>query len=188
MPKIWHRMAALGAVVVLFSTIFLGLSTAQAQTGGYPPGTTTVASCVPGNVNLGTVVVGQTVTFQLCGGFADGATVTVTVNGTTVPSKTAVNGAVTVVITVTSTTVLTVNDPTTAPAVCGTNTVAATGSGNPGVSTGTFNLNCSTTTTTSTSGLALTGANVVKGALIALVLIGLGVVLVVFQRRRRETI
>ena len=186
MPKA-RRMAALGSAIALLSTIVLGLGTAQAQTVGYPPGTTTTVSCVPGNVNAGTAVVGQTVTLDLCGGFLNGATVAVTVNGTTVPAKTAVNGAVTAVITVESTTVLSVNDPTNVAAVCGTNTVKATGSGTPGASTGTFNLTCSTTTTAN-SGLALTGANVARGAAIAFLLIGLGIVLVLLQRRRRQTI
>ena len=139
------------------------------------------------NVNIGTIRVGQTVTFALCGQFAPGASVVVTVNGTAVTTKTPVNGSVSVVVTAISPTVVQVDDPINAPAVCGTNTVVATGArstGGTGSVSGTFTLQC-TTATTSTTPLVFTGANVTAVALVGLVLIGLGAALVVLQRRRR---
>jgi hypothetical protein len=186
-PTLRRRCAALIGALAVFSTVFLTGGAALAQTG-YPPGTS-VPSCVPANVNAGTIAVGQTVTFTLCGNFAAGATVTVTVNGAPTLTKTPTNGAVEVVVTAVSTTVLQVGDPTNVAAICGTNTVTATGATTAGVgtSTGTFTLVCTTTATTS-SPLAFTGANVLLALGVALVLIVLGALLVVFQRRRRQTI
>jgi len=123
----------------------------------------------------------------------DGTTITcrITVNGVVTVTKTPTNGAVVVVVTVVSQTVLTIgNDPANVAATCGTNTVVATGMASPGgagTSTGTFNLVCTTTTTTK-GGLALTGANVLRALLVALALIVIGALLVIFQRRRRQTI
>jgi len=179
-----HKMAALVAAFTLFGSVFLLGGVASAQVGGYPP-PTTVPACTPGNVTVGVVAVGQTVTFTLCGGFDPGAQIPVKVNGVVVATKTAVNGAVVVVVTVVSQSVLAVDAD--AAAVCGTNTVVATGTGTPGTSTGTFTIDC-TSSTTSSGGLPLTGANVAELVLIALGLIGAGTVLVVVQRRRRSTI
>ncbi len=174
----------------MVSSVFLLGGAAQAQTG-YPPGTTTLPICEVGNVDAGIVAVGQTVTFTLCGGFAPGASVNVTVNGVAALTKTANNGGfVVVVVTVTSQTVLAVGDPVNVAAVCGTNTVVATGpqaGGGTGSSTGIFRLVCTSTTTTE-EGLAFTGANVLRALLIALALIVVGALLVFFQRRRRQTI
>jgi hypothetical protein len=146
--------------------------------------------CTVGNVNAGNVSVGQTVTFTLCGDFAPGASVTVTVNGVLAITKTPTNGAVVVVVTVVSQTLLAVDDPVNVAAVCGINTVTATGAtatGGTGNSTGTFNLLCTSTTTTK-GGLAFTGANVMRFVLAALALIVIGALLVFFQRRRRQTL
>ncbi len=132
--------------------------------------------------------VGQTITFTLCGNFAPGAAVTITVNGTIVFTKAPTNGAVVVVITIVSQSVAQVGDPVNVAIACGANAVTATGAaagGGTGTSTGNFNLVCTSTTTTS-SGLALTGANVLLALGIAMVLIVLGALLVVFQRRRRQ--
>ena len=187
MPTLRHRLAALVGALVVFSSVFLAGSVAGAQTG-YPPGTS-VPACTVGNVNAGNVSVGQTVTFTLCGNFAPGATVTVTVNGAVTLTKTPTNGAVVVVITVVSQTVLAVDDPVNVAAVCGVNTATATGAaatGGTGQSTGTFNLLCTSTTTTK-SGLAFTGTNVFRFLLVAFALIVIGALLVVLQRRRRQT-
>ncbi len=130
-------------------------------------------------------------TFTLCGNFAPGATVTVTVDGVAALTKTPTNGAVVVVVTVISQTVLAVGDPVNVAGTCGINSVVATGTaatGGTGSSTGTFNLICTSTTTTKSGGLALTGTNVLMALLIALALIVIGALLVVFQRRRRQTI
>lgn len=183
-----HRLAALVGALAVFSTVFLGAGAAVAQTG-YPPGTS-VPACTVGNVNAGNVSVGQTITFTLCGNFAPGASITVTVNGAVVLTKTPTNGAVVVVVTVVSQTLLTVDDPVNVAAVCGTNTATATGAaatGGTANSTGTFNLLCTSTTTTK-GGLAFTGANVMRFVLAALALIVIGALLVLFQRRRRQTI
>jgi hypothetical protein len=173
----------MGAMVVFSTVLFMGAA-AQAQTG-YPPGTSVPPPCVAGNVNAGTVAVGQTITFTLCGDFT--GTVAVSVNGAVVLTKTATGGAVVVVVTIISPTVAQVEDPVNAAIVCGNNVVSATGPGTPGLSTGNFNLACTTTTTTK-SGLAFTGTNVLRSLLIALALIVLGALLVVFQRRRRRQI
>jgi hypothetical protein len=186
-PTLRHKLAALLGAVAVFSTVFLLGAVAQAQS--YPPGTS-VPSCTPGDVNAGNVSVGQTVTFTLCGDFAPGAAVTVTVNGVAALTKTPTNGAVVVVITVTSQTVLAVSDPVNVAAICGSNSAVATGAkmgGGTGSSTGTFNLVCTTTTTTSKP-LAFTGANILMAVLIAFALIVLGALLVAFQRRRRQSV
>jgi hypothetical protein len=186
-PTLRHKLAALIGAVAMFSAVFLLGGAAQAQS--YPPGTS-VPSCTVGNVNAGSISVGQTVTFTLCGNFAPGAAVTVTVNGVSVFTKAPTNGAVTVVITVKSSTVLAVDDPVNVAAVCGVNTAVATGAtvgGGSASSSGTFNLVCTSSTTTS-SGLAFTGTNVIEALLVAFALIVIGALLVVFQRRRRQTI
>lgn len=184
-PTLRHKSLALFGAVAVMSVVLLTGGVAGAQTG-YPPGTTTVPACVAGNVNAGNVAVGQTITFTLCGNFTAGTTDTITVNGAVVLTKTPTNGADVVVVTITSQTVAAVGDPVNAAIVCGTNTVTATGPGTPGTSSGTFNLECATPTTTS-SGLAFTGANVLMGLLIALVLIVVGALIVIFQRRRHQT-
>jgi hypothetical protein len=131
------------------------------------------------------------VTFNLCGDFTAGSSVDVKVNGTDVGTKVAAGGEVQVVIEVISTTVLQVDDPVNAPAVCGTNTAVATGPGTPGTATGTFNLTCTSTsttpTTTGTGALAFTGAHILEALLIAAALIVVGTLMVVLQRRRRQT-
>lgn len=182
MATIRRKVGAFAAATAIASSGLLFGAAAQAQTSGYPPGTGG-SGCTAGNVNLGNVGVGQTVTFTLCGGFTAG--VSVTVNGATVLSKPSTNGAVAVVITVVSQTVLQVGDPVDVAAACGTNTVVATGPGTPGTSTGTFNLQCRGGTPS--SGLAFTGTNIRFGLLSALALIAVGTMLVVVQRRRRQT-
>jgi hypothetical protein len=203
-------MAALAGVIGLLGVVILGAGAAQAQVG-YPPGTTTVPApppttttvpgttttvpsatttvtspCTAGDVNAGIVAVGKTITFTLCGGYS-GAPVTITVNGTSAGTKTPVNGAVTVVVTVVSQTVLQINDPINVAAVCGTNQVVTSGTGTPGASTGTFTVACTTAVAGNGGGLAFTGANILRFLLAALVLIAAGTALVLFQRRRRQT-
>ncbi|MDQ6613214.1 MAG: hypothetical protein M3083_00215 [Actinomycetota bacterium] len=178
--------------MMVVSTVFLAGGSALAQTDtGYPPGTTTSTTagpCTPGDTNLGTLSVGTTRTFTLCGGFT-GGTVTIKVDGTVVPvTKSPSNGFVTIEIRVVSRTVIQIDDPVNAAVICGNNTVTATGAGNPGTATATFTLACPTETSEAPGGLAFTGANVLLALLIALVLIVLGAVLVVLQRRRRQTL
>jgi hypothetical protein len=184
-PIVRRKVAALiGAVAILSTVMLLTGGAAQAQTG-YPPGTSVPPPCVAGNVNAGNVSVLQTITFTLCGDFT--GTVTVSVNGAVVLTKTATGGAVVVVVTISTQTVAEIEDPVKAAIVCGNNVVSATGPGTPGQSTGNFNLLCTTTTTTK-SGLAFTGANILRTLLIALGLIVLGALLIIFQRRRHQHI
>jgi hypothetical protein len=197
-PTVRHKLAALIGAVLLCSTVLLTGGSASALSSPVPTQATcyplstcpTVPPCVVGNVNAGTVTVGKTITFTLCGDFAPGSSVTITANGVVVFTKTPSAGAVTVVVTVTSQTVMAVGDPVNVAATCGTNTIVATGpsaAGGTGMSTGTFTLLCTSTGTT-TGPLALTGTNVMIALLIALALIGFGVLLVVLQRKRRQTI
>ena len=183
-----RNLAALMGTVALIGAMSLTGGVAHAQ--GYPPGTT-VPSCTPGDINAGTLAIGQTAVFVLCGPFASGATVNVTLNGTFVFTKVAAaNGTIQVTVTRISETTVSVGDPVNVAIVCGTNTVVGTGpspTGNTVSANGFFNIQCAPTTTTSTGGLAFTGANVVLAVAVALVLIVLGVLLVSFQRRRRQS-
>ncbi|HEX3620854.1 MAG TPA: hypothetical protein VHT97_00905 [Acidimicrobiales bacterium] len=169
-----------------------------------------VGSCtvVTGTQDVGTVSVGQQFVLQVSPTclFDVGAPLTVTVNGVSVVGKVAnVNGQVLITITATSTTQLSVDDPTITPAVCGVNTVTVTGPssvavGGVATQTATFTLNCATTVTTtvtpavaSTGGpatpitgrLSLTGADTVRFVAIALALMAVGSMAVVASRRRR---
>jgi hypothetical protein len=177
-------MAVVG-IAVLFSSAFGG-GLAAAQTG-YPPTTTaSSALCAGGGANAGVVKIGATVTFTLCGPFRPGSAVALTVDGDVAGVKTAnANGAVTVVITITSSTTALVNDPIKVDVNCGANNVIATGTSPTGttvVSTGTFSITCAPTTS---GGLAFTGANISKFLAAALLLIAVGVALLVAERRRR---
>jgi hypothetical protein len=185
-PTLRHRLLALIGAVAVMATVSLIGGVAQAQTGsGYPPGTsTTLAECTAGNANAGNVAVGQTITFTLCGDFTAGQLVTIKVNGAVALTKLP-NGAVVVVITVVSQTVLQVSDPVNVAAVCGTNNVNATGGGTPGAASGTFNLACAAASTAS-GGLAFTGANIALGVIIALALISVGVLLRILSNRRHS--
>jgi hypothetical protein len=144
--------------------------------------------CTGGNANAGTVVVGTTVTFTLCGAFQPGSAVTITVNGEAAGTKTAnANGSVTIVITITTSTSALVNDPVKVEVNCGANNVVATGTsptGGAAASTGAFSINCAPTTPS--SGLAFTGANIFKFLAAALLLIAIGGALVLAERRRRS--
>jgi hypothetical protein len=193
-PTLRRKLVALSGAVAMMSAVLLLGGVAHAQS--YPPGTT-VPTCSPSNQNKGTVAVGAVVTFTLCGPFAPGPLVNVTVNGVDVFTKHATNGAVVVVVTVTSQTVLSVDDPVNVAAICGVNTAVAKGTlvdGTPGTSTGTFTLTCTsattggTTSSTTSSGLAFTGANIIEALLVAFGLIVIGALLVAFQRRRRQGI
>lgn len=209
MRRIRSLVALLGTVAC---ALFVLAPAASAQTDGYPPGPCTA---VVGSQDVGTVTVGQHFTLQLAPVcvFTAGASVTVTVNGVSIPGKVAnANGFVLVDITVVSATELSVDDPTTAPAVCGVNTVTASGPSSTaqgGVSsqTANFTLTCPATGTGSGAGtgagagtggvpsataatpiqarLSLTGANVARTVALALALMVAGSLAVVTSRRRR---
>jgi len=190
------RSGAAAVVAAVLGVVLLVLAPpAPAQTG-YPPGPCTTVS---GNQSVGAVSVGQHFVLQLAPTclFTPGAAVTVTVNGVNIPGKVAQAGGVVLVdITVVSATQISVDDPVTAPAICGTNTVVGTGPSSTaqgGVSTltATFPLTCpaapsAVTAVTPVQGrLSLTGANVVRMVAVALTLVAAGALALLVTRRRR---
>jgi hypothetical protein len=195
-----RRTQVLAALVGLVSFLALLAPAASAQTG-YPPGPCTATT---GTLDVGVVTVGQHFVVQVAPTcvFTVGASVTVTVNGVNIPGKVAnANGFVLVDITVVSATQLSVDDPVITPAVCGVNTVKASGpsstaQGGAATQTATFTLNCpaaaaapsaSTGATPIQSRLSLTGANTLRFVAIALALVGAGSMAVVATRRRRSS-
>jgi len=169
---------------MLLGTVTGGGMAYGQTTPTYSPGTS-VPACTSGAADAGSVAPGQTATFNLCGVFKPGSNVILTVDGQAAGTKVASSaGVVPVVITVTSATTASVNDPVIVNVNCGANTVVATGTGpSGGTQTGTFAVPCAATTA---SGVAFTGANVMKGLLVALLLIAVGAALVLAQRRRRR--
>jgi hypothetical protein len=187
-------LASLVGAIALLGSVILAGATAEAQTTTtqYQPGTS-LPQCTAGNANAGTVSVNQKITFTLCGNFAVNASVAIALNGiATGITKTPTLGAITTHITVTSTSSVDVDDPVAVAIACGaTDTVSATGptaTGTTATENGTFVVQCATTSTTTGNPLAFTGANVLKALIAALVLIGLGTALVLFQRRRRQAL
>jgi hypothetical protein len=146
---------------------------------------------------VGNVSVGQRFVLQLAPTclFTPGAAITVTVNGVNIPGKVAnASGVVLVDVTVVSATQLSIDDPVLTPAICGVNTVTASGpssSAQGGTSTQTarFTLGCPAVPVVATpvqGRLSLTGANSARFAAIALVLMAAGSMAVVLTRRRRS--
>jgi len=161
-----RRWAAIFTTTIAATALF-GIGKAAAQTG-YPPAPPTTVLCTAGNIDAGTVGLGQTITITLCGPFQPGSTVAVNVGATQI--ATAV-GAVTVTVT---------------GATCGANDLVATGPGEgaaTATSTATFTVTCARPSS-SADGLAFTGANIYKYLLAALVLIAIGAMLVLLHRRR----
>jgi hypothetical protein len=186
-----HKIAAFIGVLTLSSAVVLLGGAAQAQTGYPPPTVTTLPPVI--NITIpGVLVLGSTVTFSLCGGYSGATPVTITVNGVFAFAKSAItDGCVSLSVTVNSIIPPTflVGDPVKTAATCGANTVTATGAGSPGKSTATLDLSCAATSAvSSSSGLAFTGADVAGIIVGALLLIGLGSMLVIVQRRRRTTV
>jgi hypothetical protein len=181
--------AVLGAALLVLAP------PAMAQTG-YPPGLCTTVASIQ---SVGNVAVGQHFVLQLAPTclFTPGAAVTVTVNGVNIPGKVArADGVVLVDITVLSATQLSVDDPVTTPAICGTNTVvgsgpSATAVGGVSTETATFTITCpavpsAVAAITPVQGrLSLTGANVVRMIAVALALVAGGAVALLVTRRRR---
>ena len=165
--------------------VLLVAAPAYAQPG-YPPGpATTQPAGVNATQDLGTLAVGQSGTRELCG-FAPGSTVRINVNGSFVTNKTADgNGCVRVQFRVVSQTVVEVDDPVAAPAHCGPNDLVAAGSqvdGTPVSQTVQFEIVCGPLPRAST---ATTGANIARGALVGVGLLGSGALLALGSRRRR---
>lgn len=188
--------ALVAASAVAGATMFSLASPASAQTGS-GIGTCTA---VTGTQNVGNVNIGQRFLLQVAPTcvFTPGATVTVTINGVVLTKVANASGFVVVDVTVLSATQLSIDDPVLTPAVCGTNTVTASGPSTValgGVSTQTalFTVVCPTTPVvvtpvTPTQGrLSLTGANSLRFGAIALALMAVGSIAVVGTRRRRST-
>ena len=168
--------------------LLLVAAPAFAQTG-YPPGpATTQPSGTNSTFDLGTLAVGQTASRELCG-FGSGGTVRITANGSFVMNKTADgNGCVRVQFKVASETVIEVDDPIAAPARCGPNDLLAAGSetdGTPVNQTLQFEIVCGALPRAST---ATTGANIARGALVGVGLLGSGMLLALGSRRRKARV
>ncbi len=178
-----------GALAVVIGAMAMAVP-AQAQTNPYP-GT---CSTTTGSVNAGSHNVGDkfTVTLAPTCVFTPGSAVTVTVNGQSVGTKTAsASGTVAVSITVVSATQVSIDDPVSATAQCGTNTVVGSGASSVAASNVTqsasFTINCPASTASASKGtVAFTGANIAKWSAVALLLVAGGFGLVAFSRRRKS--
>ncbi len=192
-----RRSFSVAALVAFIgSAALLVAPPAMAQTPGYPP--TCNASDIP--QDAGTHNVGDTFKVVLAPPciFTPGASVNVTVNGTSVGTKIAdSNGAVTLTVRSVSATEMVIDDPVSVTARCGVNTAVGTGpsavAGRNVTQTANFTLVCPGVNGPGGNGgavtpvkgsVAFTGANIAKWALVALVLIGVGGLLVALNRRR----
>ena len=180
--------ASLGGMLVVL------VPAAGAQTG-YPPGACTATV---GSQDAGAHAIGSSFSVVLAPtcALSPGALVSIVVNGQAVGTKAAAaNGTVTVNVTVASATQLIINDPVTVAGQCGTNTIVATGpsaaaGGATVTQTATFTVLCPTgvavATPVSRGRVAFTGANVLRWGAVALVLLAVGALLVVADRRRAK--
>jgi len=179
-----NTTSALAALIGVAGAALMVLAPAASAQTSYQ-----VGGCASGTVDAGAHAIGSTFSFVLGCPFEPGSTVTITVNGTTVGTKTAdASGAVTVNVTVVSQTQLSINDPVSAPGQCGPNTVVATGAANgaTGTNTAGFTVLCpaGVVTPSPRSGVAFTGANVLRWGAIAMVLVAVGAFLIIADRRR----
>ncbi len=185
-------LCAVGAAGAMVASVLLTL-TMPAEAQPYPPG-----PCVsPSSATAGSVGIGGTLNIALTPGCAwtPGAALSVAVNGTGIPGKTANgSGGGNVTVTAVSATQLSVDDPVTTPAQCGANTVTASGpsrvaQGGRATHTVTFTVLCpgvtpGAVTKAATSRVALTGANLARWSAIGLGLIVIGAVFVAADRRK----
>ena len=191
-----QRLAGLAGLI---AALLLLVAPAVSAQVGYPPGPCTATV---GTTDVGTVAVGQSFVLQLAPTcvFTVGSAITVTVNGVNIPGKVAnASGQTLVTITVVSPTQLSIDDPILTPAVCGRNTVTASGPssvavGGVATQTATFTITCPVVPVTAVtvtpavpiqSRLSLTGANSIRYAAVALALIVAGATAVSVTRRRR---
>lgn len=190
-----RRTQAMAVLVALVSGLLLLAAPAATAQTGYPPGPCTA---VTGTQDVGSVNVGQRFVLQVAPTclFTAGTPVTVTVNGVNIPGKVAEQGGFVLVdVTVLSATQLSIDDPVLTPAICGVNTVVATGAsstaqGGVSTQTATFTLNCPITPVVATpvqGRLSLTGANTMRFVAIAAALVVAGSVFLVVTRRRRAS-
>ena len=190
-----QALRAVTALAVLLGGIGTVLAPAAGAQTGYPPGPCTATI---GSQDAGAHAVGTSFTVVLsptCA-FSAGALVNIVVNGQAIGTKAAsANGTVTVNVTVASATQLVINDPVTVAGQCGTNTIVATGpsaaaGGATVTQTATFTVLCPTgvavPTPVARGRVAFTGANVLRWGAVALVLLAVGALLVVADRRRAK--
>lgn len=170
--NIVREVAAIVAVAVTWCAV-LGSGRAIAQTG-YPPAPPTTVMCSGGDVDAGTVSLGQTITVTLCGPFQPGAVLAATLNGGlglgTAPTTADGVGAVTITIRARK---------------CGLNKVIVTGPGSTtttAVRTATFYVMCARAPIAGV--LPFTGGNIVVFLLVAALLIGVGALTLTVYRRR----
>lgn len=185
-----RRISAVAALAAMAASLVLVAGPANAQVG-YPPGPCAVLTSTQ---SLGAFAVGTTFSLDLtplCV-FGPGETVTVSVNGQVVGVKPAgLGGSVPIEVTILSNTQLSIDDPVLVPAVCGTNTIVATGRSDVAnavvTHTATFEVVCapSVVATPRPGFVAFTGANVLRWSAISLVLIGIGSAFVLSSRKRK---
>jgi hypothetical protein len=188
-----RKVAALTGTLLVAGLMSMFMPAANAQVG-YPPG-----PCVPGNITIdaGAHAIGTTFSVRLqplCA-WDPGSPVTLTVDGTDVPGKIAdAGGGVTVTVTVLSATQLSIDDPVLVASQCGANQMTGSGrssaaAGAIDTATAKFRVICPAAAGAAqagaVSGVAFTGANILKWAGIALVMIVGGWLLVGIARRRR---
>lgn len=180
-------LCAIAAVCTVAGAALMGL-VAPASAQPYPPG-----ACTANSASFaGEFAVGSTITLTLAADcvWDPGTGVDVTVNGTSVGTKTADSGgAVSVAITIVSETELSVDDPIQTSARCGANTVRGVGTsraaGGSASHTTTFDIACPGAAARPSKGkVALTGANVVRWSSIALGLVVVGGLFLAIDRRR----
>lgn len=148
---------------------------------------TTTSPVVSGTQAAGTHPVGSTFQVEVCG-YATGSSVAVSVDGQPAGVKTSdTNGCAQITLVVRSASLLDVSDPVTVSIRCGANSLVATGkagSGQTMIQTVAFVVPCAVP---ARSGFAFSGANVMRELAVAAVLLVVGLVLVLADRRSRAT-
>jgi len=185
-----RRTFSIAALMAVLSGAAMLIAPAASAQTGYPP-----PPCRPliGSQYAGAHQIGETFSATLTPPcvFTPGSTVTITVNGVVVGTKVAdASGSVTVSTFVESCTSLLIDDPVRVPGQSGGNNMSATGPSEVAranvTQNATFDVLCPGAVPRPVQGrVAFTGANVALLAGVALVLVGIGAVLVVANRRRK---
>jgi hypothetical protein len=179
--KTLQRMLGVSAVVVMAVIGFQGVSGAQPYEGNVvaSDGTTTVAAQV---VTTGT---SSTWTATACG-FASGATVTFTINGTVEGTTPAGSDGCAILSGVTSDPSISINGGTPVSVPYGNSTVSVSGVGPTGATvTDTIIVPVVAPAASSAAPLAFTGADIAAMVVGGLALIALGFLVLTFSRRRK---
>jgi hypothetical protein len=183
---LFRQVARLGSITAIGAALLFVLPMqAGAQSDGYPgTTTTTTGSAIPQNISL-TIAVGGSQTATLCG-FAPGSSVSLGINGTSDGTTFAdSNGCVTVTYVVTDPHISANGGPA-VTAAFGSNVSTVSGESSSGL-TLTDDVTVvipASAVTPAGSGLAFTGADIAAMVIGALLLIGLGGLLVMVARRR----